>query len=150
MKIAELLSLNLKALRTEKGWTQEQLAEIANLPFNVIQRAESKTHFPRGPRLTALARALKVPESRFFQDPDLDSQKNAPAPTPKQALEIIAHALDAQAARIGELESRTIPQELIDILADITMDEDKLRAAHDFLSALRSIPNSAYDEGKTG
>lgn len=89
---AELLASNLRDLRKARGWSQEKLSEFAQVDFQVVQRAEGGTAFPRQDKLTALAAALGVPESRLFLDPEA-----IPTPTPKEALAVLADALGIEA-----------------------------------------------------
>lgn len=45
-EIAEQLAANVRALRAERGWTQEQAAEHCDLPFQSYQPIEyAKTNF---------------------------------------------------------------------------------------------------------
>jgi transcriptional regulator with XRE-family HTH domain len=54
------LSNRVKVLRSRKGLSQEQLAEISGLSLRTIQRIENDETLPRGDTLTRLAVALQV------------------------------------------------------------------------------------------
>jgi uncharacterized Tic20 family protein len=54
------LSNRVKVLRSRKGFSQEQLAEISSLSLRTIQRIENDETLPRGDTLTRLAVALQV------------------------------------------------------------------------------------------
>lgn len=54
------LSNRVKVLRSRKGLSQEQLAEISSLSLRTIQRIENNETLPRGDTLTRLAIALQV------------------------------------------------------------------------------------------
>jgi transcriptional regulator with XRE-family HTH domain len=54
------LSNRIKELRSRKGLSQEQLAEISGLSLRTIQRIENDETIPRGDTLTRLAVALQV------------------------------------------------------------------------------------------
>lgn len=54
------LSYRVKELRSRKGLSQEQLAEISSLSLRTIQRIENDETIPRGDTLTRLAVALQV------------------------------------------------------------------------------------------
>lgn len=66
--IARLLADNLKRIRGEKGLTQGQLAEKANVSFGTIQGYESTRRWPELPYVKAIAKALDVPEDELFTD----------------------------------------------------------------------------------
>ena len=53
----------LRQLRTKKGWTQEQLAEYANLAYRHIQRLESLINPPPAKidTLQKLAKGFGIP-----------------------------------------------------------------------------------------
>ena len=63
-KLAELI----KKKRTEKGFTQEQLAEIAKIDYKHIQNIESlkRTNDPKLSTLKKLAKALEMPVSEII------------------------------------------------------------------------------------
>ncbi|WP_417361838.1 DUF4870 domain-containing protein [Galbibacter sp.] len=54
------LSKRIKELRTQKGITQEELAEISGLSLRTIQRIENNETVPRGDSLKRLAIALNT------------------------------------------------------------------------------------------
>lgn len=54
------LSKRVKELRTRKGFSQEQLAEISGLSLRTIQRIENGETEPRGETLKRLMNALEV------------------------------------------------------------------------------------------
>lgn len=71
MLIREVLAHNLKTLRSERGIpSQDKLAEMADISRGVVARAETAATYPDEATIAALAKALGVPESRLFQDPD--------------------------------------------------------------------------------
>ena len=51
----------IKKLRKERGYSQEQLAEIIDCHTTAIAKWESDSRIPRGDNLVALAVALDVP-----------------------------------------------------------------------------------------
>ncbi|MGE0548659.1 MAG: helix-turn-helix domain-containing protein [Kofleriaceae bacterium] len=61
------LAANIRRLRERHGWTQEQLAERANLATRYIQTLESPKANPRASVIVALAEALVVDVGRLFQ-----------------------------------------------------------------------------------
>lgn len=59
---------HLRTLRRQKGWTQEDLAERADLAYRHIQRLESLKNPPPAKidTLHKLARAFKIPPSKLL------------------------------------------------------------------------------------
>ena len=51
----------IKKLRKERGYSQEQLAEILDCHTTAVNKWESDLRIPRGDNLVALAVALDVP-----------------------------------------------------------------------------------------
>lgn len=70
----EFLSQNITHLRKERGWSQEKLAQEAEVSYHTVFRAEAGTK-PRMENLQKIARALGVTET------ELISGKNLKAPT---------------------------------------------------------------------
>ena len=64
LKFAE----HLRKLRRAKGWTQEQLAEAADLAYRHVQRLESRKNPPPAKidTLGKLARAFKISPSKLL------------------------------------------------------------------------------------
>ena len=62
------LALHLRELRDNAGWTQEELAERADLAYRHIQRLESLKNPPPAKidTLDKLARAFKIPPSKLL------------------------------------------------------------------------------------
>ena len=59
--------LRLKIIRTDRGLTQEQLAELLDVTIDTISKMERGVHGPRFELLERIARALKTPVHAFFQ-----------------------------------------------------------------------------------
>ncbi len=58
----------LRALRKQKGWTQEKLAERADIAYKHVQRLEGKTPSPvKIDTLEKLANAFKMPVWKLLQ-----------------------------------------------------------------------------------
>ena len=58
--------LRLKAIRTDRGMTQEQLAELLDVTIDTISKIERGVHGPRFELLEKIARALRAPVNVFF------------------------------------------------------------------------------------
>lgn len=62
---------NLSELRKLRNLTQEGLAEICDVTHQSVWRWENAQSLPTPGILKALAKALKVPETRLFFDPSI-------------------------------------------------------------------------------
>jgi transcriptional regulator with XRE-family HTH domain len=57
---------NLKAIRAERGWSQEDLSYHSKLHTTAISKMERAKRAPRFPTIVILAEALDVPAGRLF------------------------------------------------------------------------------------
>jgi transcriptional regulator with XRE-family HTH domain len=64
----EKFGRNLRAARQERGWTQEELAEKANLASVQISRVERGVREVRLTTLLRLIAALETTPARLFED----------------------------------------------------------------------------------
>jgi transcriptional regulator with XRE-family HTH domain len=64
----ELFGRNLRAVREEKGWTQEELAEKSGLASVQISRVERGVREVRLTTLLRLTAALETTPARLFED----------------------------------------------------------------------------------
>lgn len=62
------MPLRIKELRREKGWTQAELAERANISRSQLTQIEGGARPANTLRLQAIAEALQVPVSDLFDD----------------------------------------------------------------------------------
>jgi len=62
----ERFAANLKALRAERGWSQEDLSRHTGLHTTAISKIERADRAPRFPTVVILAEALDVPAGRLF------------------------------------------------------------------------------------
>jgi transcriptional regulator with XRE-family HTH domain len=58
----------IRALRTERGWSQERLADAAGLGRHSIYRTELGTHSASLDAIVMIAHALGVPSWRLLRD----------------------------------------------------------------------------------
>lgn len=98
----------VKRLRNERSWSQEQLAEIADVSLRTIQRVEADGSASRETR-TALAAVFEV-EVRDLAEPEPSTPAESPSPvpaktnaTPKQYRVVGAIALLAAILSAGAL-----------------------------------------------
>jgi transcriptional regulator with XRE-family HTH domain len=63
----ERFAANLKELRAERGWSQEDLSRHTKLHTTAISKIERADRAPRFPTIIALAEALQVPAGRLFE-----------------------------------------------------------------------------------
>lgn len=61
------LGSNLKAARTKRGWTQEELAEHSGVQAGEISRMEASKRDPQVSTLLKLAAALEVPPGQLLE-----------------------------------------------------------------------------------
>jgi len=64
--IKEIFAANLKENRKKKGFTQEKLAEIANISLRYIAMLELGKSFPSGDMVEKLAKALDIQAFQLF------------------------------------------------------------------------------------
>jgi transcriptional regulator with XRE-family HTH domain len=62
----ERFALNVKALRRERGWSQEDLSHESGLHYTAISKLERCARAPEFPTVVALAVAFEVPAGRLF------------------------------------------------------------------------------------
>lgn len=65
---ASIIAANLYRLRSQKGWTQEQLAQKAKMSRIGYRNLESGKSVPRSDTLLAVAVALEVPPGQLFEE----------------------------------------------------------------------------------
>ena len=66
MSPLERFADNLKTLRKERGWSQEDLSSKSGLHTTAISKIEGANRAPRFPTVVILAQALEVPAGRLF------------------------------------------------------------------------------------
>jgi transcriptional regulator with XRE-family HTH domain len=62
----ERFAANLKELRKERGWSQEDLSRHTRLHTTAISKMERADRAPRFPTIVTLAEAFEVPAGRLF------------------------------------------------------------------------------------
>jgi transcriptional regulator with XRE-family HTH domain len=62
----ERFAANLKTVRAERGWSQEDLSRATGLHTTAISKVERGMRAPRFYTVVALAEALEVPAGRLF------------------------------------------------------------------------------------
>lgn len=68
MEPLEAFAANVRRLRTERGLTQERLAELADLHMTDIARIETLRRDPGVKVIAKIARGLSVPASELLKD----------------------------------------------------------------------------------
>ena len=66
MKEKTIIAQNIRTLRKEKGWTQEQLAQETRLPLRSIINYENERRDPCGTALVALEQVFGVTEAQLY------------------------------------------------------------------------------------
>lgn len=65
----EISSEKVRQARIERGWTQQQLAEVADLSLRTVQRVENQS-VASNETVSALSSVLEIPRSELLtQDP---------------------------------------------------------------------------------
>ena len=77
MTALDRFAANLKTLRMERQWSQEELSRVSGLHTTAISKMERGMRAPRFPTIVVLAQALEVPAGRLF-----DGIPEAVTPTP--------------------------------------------------------------------
>jgi transcriptional regulator with XRE-family HTH domain len=77
VQVKELLALNIKLLRKKWGFSQEKLAEAADLSTQSISDIEGCRTWVSDRTLEKLAKALNVAIFQLFMPPDEDNGDNA-------------------------------------------------------------------------
>jgi transcriptional regulator with XRE-family HTH domain len=63
----ERFAANMKALRAERGWSQEALADRSGLHSTAISKLERCARSPEFQTVVTLATAFEVPAGRLWQ-----------------------------------------------------------------------------------
>ena len=66
MSPKERFAANLKELRHERGWSQEDLSRYSKLHTTAISKLECKERAPSFKTVVILAEAFRVPAGRLF------------------------------------------------------------------------------------
>jgi transcriptional regulator with XRE-family HTH domain len=62
----ERFAANMKELRAERGWSQEDLSRHSGLHYTAISKMERAARAPRFPTLVTLAETFGVPAARLL------------------------------------------------------------------------------------
>lgn len=62
-----LVQANIKKYRQERGYSQEELSEIAGISRDYLSEIERTKKIPSLKRLLQIAEALEIPAFKFFQ-----------------------------------------------------------------------------------
>ena len=63
----KLVQANIKKYRHKRGYSQEELSEIAGISRDYLSEIERTKKIPSLKRLLQIAEALEVPAFKFFQ-----------------------------------------------------------------------------------
>lgn len=72
--VCHAIAANVRQLRIRRGWTQEQLGEVAEIAPRYIQRIETGRINPSAVVVAAIADALGVDPGRLFRSAALDER----------------------------------------------------------------------------
>jgi transcriptional regulator with XRE-family HTH domain len=62
----ERFAANMKELRAERKWSQEDLSRYSGLHYTAISKMERGARAPSFPTVVTLAKAFKIPAGRLF------------------------------------------------------------------------------------
>jgi len=62
----ERFAANMKELRAERGWSQEDLSRYSGLHYTAISKIERAARAPAFPTVVTLAKAFEIPAGRLF------------------------------------------------------------------------------------
>lgn len=65
------MKTRVRELRTKKGWTIDQLADVTGMSRGFISQIENEKRDPSAETLSELAKAFDVRVSQLIADPDL-------------------------------------------------------------------------------
>ncbi|MBN9518771.1 helix-turn-helix transcriptional regulator [bacterium] len=74
----------LRNLRTEAGWTQQQLADKSGIPISSIRGHEQGQRVPSWASVVKLAKALGVSTDAFAECDEVKGEDEPPAKMPKR------------------------------------------------------------------
>lgn len=119
--LKKILSTNLIRLRTERDWTQEQVAEIAGCDQSTVQKWEYGTRFPRPEQFEKLCEAFQVSMAGLLEMPDSHTRN---LPSINESLKVICHELGFEAPRPLKIQKQIpdlsqVPIEILKMLASI-------------------------------
>ena len=66
MRERDIFAANVRRLREERGWTQEELADAADLHLDHISKIENRRREPRVRTISKLAKGLGVTAGPLF------------------------------------------------------------------------------------
>ena len=81
MDIKERVALRIKAIRKRRGLSQEAVAALIERSPDTISNLERGVSLPNYETLDMLAKALTVPLTEFFSDPETESRRRTKALT---------------------------------------------------------------------
>ncbi len=97
MKIS---AAEIRRLRTERGWSQEQLAAASGLGLRTIQRVEAEGKAARETRV-CLAATFNVPLTDLLEAPDVDAVVKPVLPVRRYQIALVAATLTLMPALLG-------------------------------------------------
>ena len=96
------MALRIKELRTVRGLTQQQLADMSGMSRSQLAMIEAETRPANTLRLNAIANALRVPPEQLFASPSPDARVlellQLMSPEDRDALVRLAEALAAKSS----------------------------------------------------
>jgi transcriptional regulator with XRE-family HTH domain len=138
--------VKIRALRIQRGWTQEQLAEIAGISLRTVQRAES-ANSAAFETMKAIAAAFEKDFDQLLkQGPDravireaqpiLSSEESCPNPAPEQ---IVSKQAALIVRRIWPIQTIALSALTVGLVIGITITNHLNRRFHMLPAASHSV-----------
>ena len=115
----------LRNIRTERGLSQEALAELVNVSRQTVSKWENGAAYPSGDNLAALSRVFDLPMDALVndnwappQEPDpvvveVPVEVSAPAPRRYRLWALLAAVLIAAGIAVGAMLFRELPEDSV-------------------------------------
>lgn len=137
MQVNELFSDNIKRLRSEKGFTQQQLADMAGITITALRGYENLRRAPPMETMGKIAQALGVTVADLFETGEV----------------IKPNVLAMPISKVLQKMS-CIPDNIYDIAVEIPRDHEIWRMMYHALDGIREELEDARkdgnDNGKSG
>jgi transcriptional regulator with XRE-family HTH domain len=142
--INQWLGANIKRRRREYGWSQEKLAEMAYVARETLIAYEQGEVWPSADVVLSLSKAFGCAPFELYVDPGKPVEFG---PTPKQALDALARALEFRKYEYRAESVSPVKRELFDALASINDAEADLILTS-FKASRKPLVSEVHDRKK--
>jgi transcriptional regulator with XRE-family HTH domain len=99
--LSKVLGKRIRDLRTNKGISQEKLAELAGLHFTYIGQVERAEKTPTVDTVGKIARGLGIPMAKLFEN--IDEYAEGEPTIPMKCYEIVASVSEERQEQLYEM-----------------------------------------------